>query len=127
MLLINVLLARQRPGRWQIGALVLSYLGVLLAFGHDLQREGGQIIVGSLLVLGSALSYALYLFGSGQVVASPGAASGSKWPGHADTHAAPGTDYRQQQQPPLQPQHQPQHQPRQAKAATAGPMSTRPW
>jgi hypothetical protein len=66
-------------------------------------------------------------FGSGQVVASPGAASGSKWPGHADTHAAPGTDYRQQQQPPQQPQHQPQHQPRQAKAATAGPMSTRPW
>ncbi len=67
VLLINVLLARQR-GRWQIGALVLSYLGVLLAFGHDL-REGGQIIVGSLLVLGSALSHALYLFGSGQVVA----------------------------------------------------------
>jgi drug/metabolite transporter (DMT)-like permease len=42
VLLINVLLARQRPGRWQIGALVLSYLGVLLAFGHDLQREGGR-------------------------------------------------------------------------------------
>ena len=73
VLLINVLLARQRPGRWQIGALVLSYLGVLIAFGHDLQREGGQIILGSLLVLGSALSYALYLFGSGQVVARIGA------------------------------------------------------
>lgn len=73
VLLINVLLARQRPGRWQVAALVLSYLGVLLAFGHDLQREGGQIIVGSLLVLGSALSYALYLFGSGQVVARIGA------------------------------------------------------
>lgn len=73
VLLINVLLARQRPGRWQVGALVLSYLGVLIAFGHDLQREGGQIILGSLLVLGSALSYALYLFGSGQVVARIGA------------------------------------------------------
>lgn len=73
VLLINVLLARQRPGRWQVAALALSYLGVLLAFGHDLQREGGQIIVGSLLVLGSALSYALYLFGSGQVVARIGA------------------------------------------------------
>ncbi|WP_333628752.1 DMT family transporter [Stenotrophomonas cyclobalanopsidis] len=73
VLLINVLLARQRPGRWQVAALVLSYLGVLLAFGHDLQREGGQIIVGSLLVLGSAISYALYLFGSGQVVARIGA------------------------------------------------------
>ncbi len=73
VLLINVLLARQRPGRWQVLALAVSYAGVLVAFGHDLQREGGQIILGSALVLGSALSYALYLFGSGQVVARVGA------------------------------------------------------
>lgn len=73
VLLINVLLARQRPGRWQGLALGISYLGVLVAFGHDLQREGGQIVLGSLLVLGSALSYALYLFGSGQLVARIGA------------------------------------------------------
>lgn len=73
VLLINVLLARQRPGRWQLAALALSYAGVLVAFGHDLQREGGQIVLGSLLVLGSAISYALYLFGSGQVVARIGA------------------------------------------------------
>ena len=73
VLLINVVLARQRPGRWQVLALGVSYLGVLVAFGHDLQREGGQIVLGSLLVLGSALSYALYLYGSGQVVARIGA------------------------------------------------------
>ncbi len=73
VLLINVLLARQRPGRWQVVALAVSYLGVLVAFGHDLQREGGRIVLGSLLVLASALSYALYLFGSGRVVARIGA------------------------------------------------------
>lgn len=73
VLLINVVLARQRPGRWQVLALGISYLGVLVAFGHDLQREGGRIVLGSVLVLGSALSYALYLFGSGQVVARIGA------------------------------------------------------
>ncbi|QNR98516.1 DMT family transporter [Stenotrophomonas sp. 169] len=73
VLLIHVVLTRQRPGRWQLVALALSYAGVLVAFGHDLQREGGQIILGSLLVLGSAISYALYLFGSGQIVARIGA------------------------------------------------------
>lgn len=73
VLLINVLLARQRPGRWQLAALALSYLGVLLAFGHDLQREGGRIILGSALVLASAVSYALYLYGSGRIVARVGA------------------------------------------------------
>lgn len=73
VLLINVLLARQRPGRWQLAALALSYLGVLLAFGHDLQREGGRIVLGSALVLASAVSYALYLYGSGRIVARVGA------------------------------------------------------
>jgi len=73
VLLIGVLLGRDRPARGQVLALLLSYAGVLVAFGHDLQREGGQIVLGSLLVFGSALSYALYLFGSGQVVARIGA------------------------------------------------------
>lgn len=48
VLLINVLQARQRPGRREIGALLPSCLGVLIAFGHDLQCEGGKIILGSL-------------------------------------------------------------------------------
>ena len=69
----TLVLLKKRPGRWQLAALVLSYLGVLLAFGHDLQLEGGRIVLGSALVFASALSYALYLFGSGQVVARIGA------------------------------------------------------
>jgi len=73
VLLISLVLLKKRPGRWQVAALVLSYLGVLLAFGHDLQLEGGRIVLGSALVFASALSYALYLFGSGQVVARIGA------------------------------------------------------
>jgi len=73
VLLISLILLKKRPGRWQLAALVLSYLGVLLAFGHDLQLEGGRIVLGSALVFASALSYALYLFGSGQVVARIGA------------------------------------------------------
>ncbi|MGE8247146.1 MAG: DMT family transporter, partial [Stenotrophomonas maltophilia] len=49
VLLISLVLLKKRPGRWQVAALVLSYLGVLLAFGHDLQLEGGRIVLGSAL------------------------------------------------------------------------------
>ncbi|MBD7921553.1 DMT family transporter [Xanthomonas bonasiae] len=73
VLLIGVLAFRRRPQRRQLWALALSYLGVLLAFGHDLQVGGARTAWGSLLVFGSALAYALYLVGSGQMVARIGA------------------------------------------------------
>ncbi|UKE46067.1 DMT family transporter [Xanthomonas cerealis] len=73
VLLIGVLVFRRRPQRRQLWALVLSYLGVLLAFGHDLQVGGARTAWGSLLVFGSAMAYALYLVGSGHVVARIGA------------------------------------------------------
>ncbi len=59
VLLIAVLVFRRRPQRRQLWALVLSYLGVLLAFGHDLRVGGARTAWGSLLVFGSAMAYAL--------------------------------------------------------------------
>ena len=73
VMLIALVMLKQRPSRTQLAALGLSYLGVLLAFGHDIQLEGRRTVIGSALVFGGALSYALYLFGSGQVVARIGA------------------------------------------------------
>ncbi|WP_242108597.1 DMT family transporter [Luteimonas aquatica] len=73
VLLIGVVLARRRPTRTQLLALAISYAGVLLAFGHDLRAGEGSIAMGSALVFGSALSYAIYLFGSGEIVARVGA------------------------------------------------------
>lgn len=73
VVLITLVLLKQRPSRRQVLALGVSYLGVLLAFGHDIQLDGMRTLVGAALVFASALSYALYLFGSGQVVGRIGA------------------------------------------------------
>ena len=73
VLLLGAVLARRRPTRRQLVALAISYVGVLLAFGHDLGIVGGDVVRGGLLVLGSAVSYAVYLYGSGEIVARVGA------------------------------------------------------
>ena len=73
VLLIGVLLARRWPSRLQWIALGVSYLGVALAFGHDLHLGGSGVAIGSALVFGSALSYGAYLYGSGALVGRIGA------------------------------------------------------
>lgn len=73
VMLISLVLLGQRPTRRQVLALVVSYLGVAMAFAHDIAWQGRDTLIGSALVFGGALSYAAYLFGSGQVVARIGA------------------------------------------------------
>lgn len=73
VLLIGVVVFKRRPRRRQLAALAVSYLGVAVAFAHDLEVGGDAIALGALLVFLSALSYAVYLVGSGEVVARIGA------------------------------------------------------
>lgn len=49
-------------------ALMLSYAGVLFAFLHDFQRLEKDAITGALFILGSAITYALYLAVGGQLI-----------------------------------------------------------
>lgn len=71
--LIGWLAFGKRISRRQALALLVSYAGVALAFGHDLQAGGSNIMLGGVLVFGSALAYALYLVGSGELAARVGA------------------------------------------------------
>ena len=48
--------------------MALSYCGVVVVFGHEINLQGTQAALGALLVFGSAIAYALYLFYSGQMV-----------------------------------------------------------
>jgi drug/metabolite transporter (DMT)-like permease len=80
VLLLSVLLLRQRVRWQQWAAMLLSYGGVLIVWLHDWgaaamvsTQAGGMdamraVALGSLLVFGSAVSYAIYLMGSGQLV-----------------------------------------------------------
>lgn len=60
--------------RQQAWAMVLSYAGVVLVFAHDVgQSAGSEVLLGSLFVFGSALSYSVYLICSGELVKRVGA------------------------------------------------------
>ncbi|MCX7742265.1 MAG: DMT family transporter [Tepidimonas sp.] len=73
VLLLGWLLHGRRVPARQMAAMALSYAGVLVVFGHEVSLDGRATLVGSLLVLASAISYALYLVHSGQMVGRIGA------------------------------------------------------
>jgi drug/metabolite transporter (DMT)-like permease len=79
VLSLNVLLTRQRPKRRQLMALAVSYVGVLLVFGHEARFTGTHAAWGALLVFGSAVSYAVYLVYSGREVQRLGALRLTGW------------------------------------------------
>ena len=59
----------RRGIRWaQAAGMLVSYGGVLLVFGHEANLQGRDAAVGSLLVFLSAVSYAIYLVYSGEMV-----------------------------------------------------------
>jgi len=74
VLLLGRALFKRRVARGQLLALAISYLGVLLVFGHELQLDGQHTALGTALVFASTLSYAVYLVFSGEEVKRLGAA-----------------------------------------------------
>ena len=68
VMLLGWVLFRRRVTHGQLAAFAVSYLGILVVFGAELRLEGADVLLGSALVLGSALSYAVYLVYSGQEV-----------------------------------------------------------
>ncbi len=62
------LYGRRFSGR-QLAGMAVSYAGVLLVFGHEVNLQGGGMAAwGALLILCSALTYAVYLVYSGELV-----------------------------------------------------------
>lgn len=72
VLLLSALFFKRRITWRDVAAVVLSYLGIVLVFGHDLATQPGNVLLGSAWVLLSALFYAAYLMGSGRLVGRVG-------------------------------------------------------
>jgi drug/metabolite transporter (DMT)-like permease len=68
VLLLGLLVFKRRVSTRQWVAMGLSYLGVLLVFGREWSAEGAQAGLGAVLVFASAITYAIYLVASGEVV-----------------------------------------------------------
>ena len=68
VLLMSVFWLKKRVSPIEWLALVICYSGTVLVFIHDAQSGGSNVLIGGAFVLGSALSYAMYLLFSGELV-----------------------------------------------------------
>lgn len=68
VLVLGWLLYGRRITRLQAVAMAVSYAGVLLVFGHEAGQQGPDAALGAALVFASAISYAIYLVYSGELV-----------------------------------------------------------
>ncbi|MEN9688185.1 MAG: hypothetical protein RI998_182 [Pseudomonadota bacterium] len=73
VMLLSALIYKHRLLPRRVWAMAISYGGVLLVFAHEANIAGEGVVTGSALVLASAISYALYLMFSGQMVQRIGA------------------------------------------------------
>ena len=73
VLLLGILLYGKRASRHQWIGMAVSYVGVVAVFAHEVRLTGADVGLGAALVFGSAVSYALYLSYSGEMVRRLGA------------------------------------------------------
>ena len=76
VVLLNTALHQHKITKYEIVALLLSYAGVFLVVSHDLSMPtaaASHTLLGVGLVLGSAVTYAIYLVLSGEIIPRLGA------------------------------------------------------
>ncbi len=68
VLVLGWVLYKRKISYRQGVAMAVSYSGVLLVFGHEVSLVGEHVALGAALVFSSAITYAIYLSYSGQMV-----------------------------------------------------------
>jgi drug/metabolite transporter (DMT)-like permease len=61
VMLLGWVLYKRRFTRLQVMGMGISYLGVVLVFGHEIELQGGQAAWGAALIFTSAVTYAICL------------------------------------------------------------------
>jgi drug/metabolite transporter (DMT)-like permease len=80
LVLILALIVYKRPiSRKQLLAMAASYSGIALVFGSELSFQGSNVALGTALVFSSAVTYAIYLVYSGEVVKRMGTLRLTSW------------------------------------------------
>lgn len=68
VLLLNKIFLKQKISRPQIMAIILTYVGIVVAFGDEVSISGSTTFLGGFFIILSALTYASYLVGSGWLI-----------------------------------------------------------
>jgi drug/metabolite transporter (DMT)-like permease len=68
VMVLGLMVYKRRITPLQSLGMAISYCGVLLVFGHEINLQGSHAALGALLVFASAVSYAIYLIYSGEMV-----------------------------------------------------------
>lgn len=79
VVLLTAFSARRAPEQRVLGALAVCYAGVAFAVWHDSQTGQRNLPLGTLLVMGSAVSFAVYLWRAAPVLQRLGAARVTAW------------------------------------------------
>ena len=61
VVLINAIVLGKKPGQKTYAALAITYAGVILIFGHDLEAFGSDVLKGAFYIVCCALCFAIYL------------------------------------------------------------------
>jgi drug/metabolite transporter (DMT)-like permease len=72
VVILGAIFFRERVTWRMLVSLAITYIGVAVIFGHDLQQFDDNVIVGALFIVGSALSFAIYLIFSKSLITELG-------------------------------------------------------
>jgi drug/metabolite transporter (DMT)-like permease len=73
VLLLGLVVFGRKVGARQLAAMGVSYAGIALVFGHELSLAGSNVVLGAALIFACAITYAIYLVYSGEIVHRIGA------------------------------------------------------
>ncbi len=68
VVLISRVFLKTKITRTQVAAILITYLGVVIAFSDEINISSEQTLLGAVLIFFSALTYAMYLVGSGWLI-----------------------------------------------------------
>lgn len=74
IVLLGSVVVLRKPLKWGVaGAMLLSYLGILIGYYAEASaKSGGETWLGAVLIFGSAISYAMFVLFSGEMISRIG-------------------------------------------------------